>query len=214
MQNQINTDHFSAIIFDLGGVILNLDYNLTINAFKKLGGSNFEQLYSQAQQDKIFDQYETGKISSQQFIDYLRQFLPSNTSDQTIRDAWNIMLLDLPEQRIQLLKNLSKKHQIFLFSNTNDIHYKAFTSSLADQYGDPNLLDQLFIQTYFSHMVGERKPDAAAFNTVINDHQLNPSTTLFIDDSIQHIEGAKSIGIHAYHLQNEDIIDIFKNSNL
>lgn len=207
MSQKIDLQSIDAIIFDLGGVILNLDYNLTINAFKKLGGENFEQLYSQANQDKIFDKYEIGSISTQEFLQYLSQFLP-NSSEDSIKDAWNIMLLDLPVERLELLRSLKKEYQMFLFSNTNELHYNSFTEQLNQTFGSGDILTNEFEQTYFSHLVGERKPNSSAFELVINEHQLNPQRTLFIDDSIQHIEGAAAIGLKTHHLVNSDIINI------
>lgn len=209
MPKQIKLSNLSAIIFDLGGVILNLDYDLTVNAFKQLGGQKFDELYTQAYQDKIIDQFETGQISSRKFIDYMRSFLPGKIDDETVKNAWNAMLLDLPSERIDLLQEIGKTHPIFLFSNTNEIHFENFTSYIGRTYGNENLLEDLFIQTYYSHQVGLRKPQAEAFEKVISDHDLNPSTTLFVDDSIQHIEGAQKVGLLTRHLVDDDIINIF-----
>jgi len=202
-------DNVKAIIFDLGGVVLNLDYDLTINAFKKLGGDNFDNLYSQAQQDKVFDKYEVGEMSTDDFIAYLKSFLPANTSVKQVQDAWNVMLLDLPLCRIELLKKLNKDYQLFLFSNTNEMHFNAFSDSLKEAYGNERILEELFIQTYYSHQVKKRKPNAEAFETVLNDHSLEAAQTLFIDDSVQHIEGAQKIGLQTIHLVDKDIVDIF-----
>lgn len=199
-----------AIIFDLGGVVLNLDYNKTIDQFKILGKENFEKLYTQSQQDKIFDQFETGKISAQEFRKYMKSFLDEQITDEQIDFAWNAMLLDLPAARIELLLRLKKEYKIFLFSNTNEIHFDAFQKIIQQQYGDANLLEKVFHQTYYSHLVGERKPNQAAFNTVLSDHTLISQRTLFIDDSIQHIEGASRMGIKVRHLLNEDIISLFR----
>ena len=204
----IELKNIDTIIFDLGGVILNLDYDLTINAFKQLGGDRFDELYTQANQDKIFDSYEIGALSSADFVQYLKQFLPQTVSDQSIIDAWNVMLLDLPKQRIDFLNRLKKKLPIYLFSNTNEIHYKAFTSEIVKKYGQEDLLDGIFEKAYFSHLCGERKPNQAAFQLVLDNHNLIAERTLFIDDSIQHIEGARSLGLQAYHLVNQHIDEL------
>ena len=200
---------FDAIIFDLGGVILNLDYNKTIAGFENLGMKNFQEYYAQAQQDAVFDNYETGSITSDEFRAYFRETIDSNLSDSAIDNAWNEMLLDLPSHRIELLKNIKDQTRIYLFSNTNAIHLEAFKNIIQDAYGNANLLEETFLETYYSHIVGERKPNAAAFNKVLRDHQLQPEKVLFVDDSEQHIIGAKNIGINAYHLVNEDISQIF-----
>ena len=212
LSGKIKLNEIDAIIFDLGGVILNLDYNLTIDAFKKLGGSNFETLYTQAHQDHIFDLYEIGELSSSNFIAYLNQFIP-NSTPEAIVSGWNAMLLNLPAYRIHLLEKLKTSHSIFLFSNTNELHLQSFKGELQKVYGNGDLLETIFERAYFSHLVGKRKPNAEAFELVLNDFGLNPSRTLFIDDSEQHILGAKQLGIKTYHLVGEDIIDIFDFPN-
>ncbi|MDX1349748.1 MAG: HAD family phosphatase [Putridiphycobacter sp.] len=201
--------NFDAIIFDLGGVILNIDYNKTINAFKNLGVQNFDSLYTQAQQNDLFDKLEVGSITENDFYSEIKNLAATKLSNQQIQFAWNAMLLDLPLARIQFLRNLSKNTPIYLLSNTNSIHLSAFKSIIKNQHGDHDLLESIFIETFYSHQIGFRKPNAEAFNLIIAKHQLNPSTTLFIDDSIQHIEGAKKVGLQAHHLVNQDITSLF-----
>ncbi|MBK9190224.1 MAG: HAD family phosphatase [Crocinitomicaceae bacterium] len=198
----------SAIIFDLGGVILNLDYNLTVEAFRNLGKENFDQLYAQSHQDKIFDRFETGEISAPEFRNYMRGFYEKPISDFQIDNAWNAMLLDLPKHRVTFLEKIAKQKRIFLFSNTNEIHFDAFRKKIAGDFGTPDLLESLMEKTYYSHLAGRRKPNVDAFQLVIDNHKLNPAETLFIDDSIQHIEGAKKLGIQTIHLTGTDISDL------
>jgi len=199
---------YNAIIFDLGGVVLNLDYNRTVEAFKKLGKENFEKLYTQSHQDKVFDLFETGKISGDEFVSYMKQFLDASVTRSDLEKAWNAMLLDLPRRRIDLLKELKKTFRIFLFSNTNEIHLSAFKEIIKAQHNNENLLEDTFHQTYYSHLVGERKPDVAAFRKVLDQHNLVPEKTLFIDDSAQHIEGAQKLNIQTIHLVDQDICDL------
>lgn len=203
-------DNIEAIIFDLGGVILNLNYQLTIDRFKEMGEEKFNELYSQASQDKIFDAFELGDMSSDHFINYLSKFLPETISNVEIVEAWNLMLLDLPKERLDLLKDLKSQFKLYLFSNTNDLHFTAFSEYFVKNFEDANLLDKYFIKTYYSHMVGKRKPNHDAFNLVLDENSLKPENVLFIDDSIQHIEGAKSVGIQTFHLVGTDVLTIFK----
>lgn len=201
----------STILFDLGGVILNLDYNRTIEAFKTMGENNFEKMYSQAQQNNTFDYFETGKISPNEFRSYLKEFLGSETTDQEINDAWNAMLLDLPKERLDFLEELKKKYRILLFSNTNAIHLKKFREIIFEEHGDFDLLEKTFHKTYYSHEIGLRKPHGEAFEYILKEQNLSPEEVVFIDDSIQHVEGAKSIGINAYLLKDTDIITLCKD---
>lgn len=200
----------SAILFDLGGVILNLDYNRTIDAFKNLGEESFDELYSQAQQNAIFDRIETGEITEEYFREYLISFLGDKVTNEMVDNAWNAMLLDLPQERIDFLHDLKKSYKIYLFSNTNAIHLRAFQNIIKNQYGNAELLEDVFDKTYYSHLIQRRKPNAAAFQFILDDLNLSAGEVIFIDDSIQHIEGAKSVGIDAYHLVNTDIISLLK----
>ena len=119
------------IIFDLGGVILNLDYSLTTKAFQDLGLLNFEEMYAQANQTSIFDDLEIGKISAQHFINLVLPYLPVGTSANKVVHAWNAMILDFPKEHLELLMELKKTKKLFLLSNTNEIHIQAVYRSLA-----------------------------------------------------------------------------------
>jgi len=201
--------NFEAIIFDLGGVILNIDYHKTIQAFKNIGIESFDNLYNQAQQNQLFDNLETGKISESDFYTEIQKVSNVPISVEQIKTAWNTMLLDLPSARIEFLRGLSQKTPIFLLSNTNSIHLNAFQKIINDSFGQRDLLEDVFVETFYSHEIGLRKPNAEAFKLILNKHHLKPGTTLFIDDSIQHIEGANKVGLKTHHLVNQDIITLF-----
>lgn len=187
------------IILDLGGVLLNIDYHLTINAFKDLGIKNFDELYTQANQSDIFDLFEKGDTEPHHFIDGLIKHLPSSIQQQDIINAWNAMLLDFPKERLDFLLQLKNRYNTVLLSNTNALHLDFFHNQLKDVYGLDSL-DDYFNQTYFSCDMGMRKPDPEIFLEVCQREGFIPSETLFIDDSTQHVEGAKIAGLHAYHL--------------
>ncbi len=198
------------IIFDLGGVLLNIDYTLTEQAFMQLGMRHFAEVYSQAKQSLLFDSFETGKISASEFRKQLRPHLPENTSNADIDKAWNAMLLDFPAVHIEWLTKLKTKKRLFLLSNTNEIHEKAFETYLHQTFGE-NIFSQLFENYYYSHRIGLRKPDAACFRYVLEKNKLQASETLFIDDSLQHIEGAQACGIHARWLSKQEKLWDFIN---
>jgi glucose-1-phosphatase len=196
------------IIFDLGGVILNIDYGKTANAFKKVGVANFDKIYSQAKQGQVFDKLETGELTPDEFREYMKKIVPSlQLSD--IDKSWNAMLLDLPAPRIDLLNKLKKKYRLFLLSNTNEIHVKCFRKIIESSYGE-NIFDTIFENQYYSSDIGLRKPNPECFQYVLEKNGIEPSETLFIDDSIQHIEGARKLKINTYHLiPGEDITTLF-----
>lgn len=187
------------IIFDLGGVILNIDYRLTIDAFIRLGFNDFELAFSQAQQLNLFDNLDKGLITPNEFREGLRTLAPIELSDQQIDDAWNAMLLDFPNQRLHLLDCLKTQYNTFLLSNTNAIHFEEYNKILDKNFSLKNL-SKYFLKEYYSHFIHMRKPNAEVFQLIINENNLKPHQTLFIDDSIQHVEGAKKLGIFAYHL--------------
>ena len=196
---------FDAIIFDLGGVIINLDYQLTIDAFKNLGLANFDEMYTQAKQSNLFDDFETGKISSQHFINSLLPYLPSGVSANKVVHAWNAMILDFPKERLDFLDKLKSNYRIFLLSNTNDIHLQAVKRSLVNT--TDRKLESYFEKVYLSHEVKLRKPHKEIFELVCKEQNLDPSRTLFIDDTIGHIDGSIKIGLKGIHLKGDNSIE-------
>lgn len=199
-----------AIIFDLGGVLLNIDYDRTSDAFKQLGVHNFNILYSQSSQYPLFDDLEIGKITPKEWRQSLRGLTNLTLEDNRIDEAWNAMLLDFPLNRLNLLERLSKHYRIFLFSNTNEVHANAYLKYLKNEMGITNFYG-LFEHAYLSFNCGFRKPHPSSFSYILNKHQLIPDKTLFIDDSIQHIEGAKQAGLLVHHLKKGvDVISLFK----
>jgi HAD superfamily hydrolase (TIGR01509 family) len=206
---KIDQKKYKNIIFDLGGVILNIDYNLTVEAFKKLGLNDFNQLFSKASQTNLFDAYEIGQISSEKFIEELQIIIGKNITKKAIINAWNAMLLDLPKERLLLLEKLKKTHRTFLLSNTNEIHKIAYCDYLKNTY-ELNDFSDFFEKQYLSFEIGLRKPNVEIFDFVVKNNMLKKEETLFIDDSIQHIQGARAYGIDAFHLNNgTSITDLF-----
>lgn len=188
------------IIFDLGGVIINLDYDATREAFIQLGFRDFDAVYSQVQQGGLFDAMDKGEITPGEFRNKIRQCIDRDVSDDEIDAAWNAMLLDVPADRIELLKQLKEKYRLFLLSNTNSIHVKQFSADLQHVYGTPDFTPY-FEKWYYSCAMGMRKPDAEIFEYLLNENQLRAEETLFIDDSVQHIEGAQKCGLKTLYLR-------------
>ena len=186
------------ILFDLGGVLLNIDYGLTEKAFVELGLSDFPNIYSQARQSGLFDDFEMGKISEKNFFDKIGDIFNERPADEEIKHAWNAMLLDFPAHRLDMLKKLSRDRRIFLISNTNAIHYDALNASFVDVYG--HKLGDYFEKDYYSHILGMRKPNREVFEYITNECEIKPEETIFIDDSLQHIEGARKLHFQAHLL--------------
>ena len=196
------------IIFDLGGVILKLDYSKTEDEFKKIGVVHFKELYSQKKQTLLFDDFEKGKIKSEEFISSFKESGNLKIKEIDFINAWNAMLLEIPIENLQFINGLKKDYNIFLLSNTNEIHIKKFEGDLKTN----NMLEQFykcFDKIYYSSRMGKRKPEENCFNQVLEENGFIAENTLFIDDSIQHIEGAKKVGIKTFHLEkNKSILDL------
>jgi putative hydrolase of the HAD superfamily len=198
------------IIFDLGGVIINLDYQLTYKAFEGLGIKEFTSLYNQFTLTTLFDDLETGKIEPEVFLNEMQRHTAPGTTHQQIVDAWNAMLLDFPLRRLQILQQLRQHYGLYLLSNTNAIHLEAFNRILQDSRGIPSLAS-FFDKAYYSHLIGLRKPEKETYQFVLEENGLDPAETLFIDDTLPNVEGAKAAGIQTIHLlPPKTMADIFK----
>ena len=213
---------YDAIIFDLGGVILQLNYQASVDALGVLLGQDVSGLYSQTAQSQLFDAYERGDIPTSSFRRGLIELLPHDQQTYVARlddvdfqyafdQAWSAMLLDIPAQTLHFLQQLKGDKQTFLLSNTNEVHLhwfrREYTARHATAWG---AFDDLFHAAHYSHELRQRKPDAAAFEAVIVRHGLNPARTLFVDDNPYNVAGARSVGLRAaLHPSNAPLYDRF-----
>jgi putative hydrolase of the HAD superfamily len=194
-----------AIIYDFGGVLIDVDYHASVRAFENLGIIGFDTLYSQAKQTGFFDDFEIGAISDYDFRNRVREVCKAfELKDTEIDMAWNAMILGMPASRVEMICEIRTKLPVFLLSNTNIIHERCFTKMLHTDLGE-NPLTKMFNNVYLSHHIGMRKPDKEVFDFVLTKNGLTRESTLFIDDSIQHIEGAKQVGLQTYWLNNHTI---------
>ena len=205
-------ENIKNIILDLGGVLINLDYDKLNKSLSSLGLSN---AFSKAKQIELFDKLEEGKISDENFLREFNELAKANHNHQTIINAWNSILLDFPQERLHLLRLLAEKYRMFLFSNTNSIHINEVYNILKRDCG-VNDLNQYFERIYLSNELGLRKPKSEGFKFILEDNQLKANETLFIDDSPQHVEGAKKVGLNAkwLDLEKEDITILINRLSL
>ena len=202
-------ENIKNIIFDYGNVIFSLDFLKGQAAWKELGINNAANFFGHKQQDEIFDKFDRGEVTADQFRDYIRQKTdnPELSNDQ-INAAWNSMLLGIETGNHELLLRLKDKYRTFLLSNINEIHYEYIMNYLKTDFGfDGN--DHIFEKTYYSHLTGKRKPEAAIFELVLKENDLNPSETLFIDDSPQHLAAAQKLGIQTFLMTAPDTLQQF-----
>ena len=195
------------IIFDLGGVLLNLAPDLTDKGFELISGSNdqYNKIFEKLHQLNIFNDLEVGAIDGSTFINTILEHLPA-ANPQEIRTAWSAMLLDFPTDRLTLLEDLKKDgFRVFLLSNTNSLHLEDFRKIMYDAHQIEDF-DSYFEHAYYSHEVGFRKPDSSIFQYVLDHAQLNPKETVFVEDTPDNLLGAEAVGIHPLlHPRNGDI---------
>ena len=197
------TDPIRNIIFDFGNVICNIDVRITENRFVEMGFKIDDPDYPASASKRIFEELEAGKLTPAQFRDSLRPFFDQPVSDREIDDAWNALLLDIPQERIDMLEKIRNNYRTFMLTNTNQIHYLQYVQTFRKQTGYDDF-DGLFEKAFYSYRIGLQKPDPEIFRYVLNDSHLLPSETLFIDDTLMHVESAHSLGIHAHHLHIGD----------
>jgi len=197
------------IIFDLGGVLLNIDYNKTSDAFKKLGATDFDSFYSQQGANEVFEALETGNISETDFYNTMQDHCLPNTTHEQIKAAWNAILLDFRKESLQFLSHLDSKYNLFLLSNTNSIHQAAFNNMFTRQTGHSNF-DDFFTVAYYSHLIHKRKPYPSTYTFVLEDAGIIAEETLFIDDSKVNIEGATEAGLKTHWLTPGEKIELLK----
>jgi FMN phosphatase YigB (HAD superfamily) len=196
-------------IFDYGNVIFSIDFGRVQQSLKGLGISNVDEFYGHLKQDEIFDQFDRGHITAAEFRNRIREKAGnSSLTDEEIDTAWNSILVGIADGNHELLLSLKDKYRTFLLSNINEIHFDFIMKYLKKEFGFVNN-DHLFEKVYYSHFTGMRKPEIAIFEKVLSENGLNPAETLFIDDSPQHLEAAKSLGIQTFLMTAPDTILAF-----
>ncbi|MGM0579856.1 MAG: HAD family hydrolase [Bacteroidota bacterium] len=187
------------IIFDLGGVIINLYVEKTISAFAQLSGLPEKEVEKAYLSADVFKQYEKGQISDAEFRQSLRDNFNLKATDAEIDQAWNAMLGEIPIVRIDSIKELIQHYKCIVLSNTNAIHERAFHKILSGSFSYQNLND-LFHEVYFSHELNQRKPDQEIYQNVLNLSQTEATEALFMDDGQANLDSASKLGIHTLHI--------------
>ncbi|MCC2545451.1 HAD family phosphatase [Hymenobacter sp. BT175] len=189
------------LLFDFGGVIINIDYQLTLQAMRALSSAGTTIEFTQQQQSELFDNLETGRLTPDEFRDGLRRSYDLQTTDAQLDEAWNAMLLDVPAERLTLLRELrAQGYQTALLSNTNAVHIGEINERLARQYGHRQGIADELDRVFYSQQVGLRKPGEEIFRHVLREMNWRAEETLFIEDSLQHIETARRLGFRTLFL--------------
>jgi glucose-1-phosphatase len=194
------------IIFDLGNVLLDIDYNKTIDAFEQLGFQNFKTSYSPEKMGPLFEDIETGKLSEEELYTVIKSLSKTPLSTEQIKHAWNALLLDFRKESLVYLKKLPARYTIYLLSNTNSIHLTAFNEIL-EREGQDRTLESYFTKAYYSNVIGFRKPYRECYQFVLKDAGIKAEETLFIDDLPVNITGANAVGLQTHLLLPNERIE-------
>ena len=202
------------IIFDLGGVILDIDETIVYKELEKLG-INTSELSHSKEFIEIMSKFDTGIYTAPTFRKKCKDLLGiEKMTDQKFDSIWNAMLLDIPRERVEAIEKVKKHYRIFLMSNTNEIHYDLYVRDLQLRFGY-NEFDELFNKSYFSFAEHLEKPDPRFFELILDHEHLLPEETLFIDDTAANIKVAQSLGINTYHISREELVrNLFNNGVL
>jgi len=173
-----------------------------------VSGIDQKELTKRFLSEHIFEKFDTGSLNPAQFRSELCRIMNTEVSDSEIDRIWNKLILDIPPQRVELLKELRKNYRVFLLSNTNSIHFEHYTREFNETFGI-NLAD-LFDRVFVSHEIGIHKPDAGIYIHVLENAHINASESIFIDDSLANIEAAALLGIAGIHITNgQDVTSFF-----
>lgn len=206
---KIDLSNIKNIIFDLGKVLLNLDFDASINAFKELGLPTEVLDNQHAYSDPVFYELEVGKVTPKEFTARVRKVLNNpDASDLQIEDAWFAMIKDIPPKRVKKLQELAENYKVYLFSNTNQIHIERLHSEFKMIHGID--FSSLFVKDFYSHEIHERKPDLSSYEKVIELSGVNPNESVFVDDLEKNIAGAEKAGLKTFWLkEGMEMAEIF-----
>ena len=195
------------IVFDLGGVLVDLDFKAAINGLQKAGFANVKEQLQSFDREGIFQKFELGEMTAEEFRTAIRENSTVTLTDEEIDALWNAMLLEIPREKLELILDLRGKYMVYLLSNTNSIHWD-YVCKNAFNYRGFRVKDY-FEETFLSYEMHLAKPDKAIFEKVLQDANLLPEETLFIDDSEANCKAAEEVGIHAHHYHIGDDLSKF-----
>ena len=197
------------IVFDLGGVLVDLDFKVAINGLQKAGFANVKEQLQTLHQGGIFQKFELGEMSADELRTAIRENSTVELTDEEVDNLWNAMLLEIPREKLELILALRGKYMVYLLSNTNSIHWDYVCKNAFNYRGFR--VNDYFEETFLSYEMHLAKPDKAIFEKVLQDANLLPEETLFIDDSEANCKAAEEVGIHAHHYHiGDDLSKVFE----
>jgi epoxide hydrolase-like predicted phosphatase len=199
-----------AVVFDIGDVLVDISYDLTVSRFQALSNLDFQTVLGYSNQYEIFNQYERGELTTDDFIAQLKKHLREDVTDQQVIAAWNSMLVHFPSQKIDLLMRLKSQYRLFALSNINELHVNEVNRSVKMLYG-VSQFSSYFEEAIYSNEVGMRKPEPRIYEHLIKKANTHPANILFIDDKLENIQAANNLGISTIHLTDRNkLVSIFE----
>ena len=200
------------IVFDLGDVVINIDFMLTYKAFAALSGMTLDATLLKFEALSVFDQYEKGVFTDDEFIAFMKKNFAPQVSDAVIINAWNSILLDIPSERIDLMKSLKNKYATYILSNTSNLHIIEVNNILQRATGVADL-KELVIKPFYSYEMELRKPGKLIYDTMVAEIGCKPEEVVFVDDNEENVIAANTMGINAILVTKENsILEIFKDA--
>lgn len=191
------------IVFDFGGVIVNISRDAAVKKFIEIGVANADELLDAYHQKGAFLQVEDGTINAEEFRVILSELAGKELTFEQVKEGWLGFMLDVPQCRLDYLLELRKKYKLYILSNTNSFIMSWARSNDFTVAGRP--LDDYFDKIYTSYELKSVKPDKTIFEYMINDAGLLPVETLFVDDGPANIKMAKELGMMTFQpINGED----------
>lgn len=184
------------LLFDLGGVIMDLDRDRCVRAFERLGMKDADDFLGVYGQKGAFLALESGEIDADEFHSQVRPMIyRENVSDEEIDAAFNEFLIGIPVHRLESLRELRRDYKVYLLSNTNPI---MVNGKIAEEFRkEGREMADYFDGIFTSYEAKCCKPGKAIFDYTEKVGGLNPSETLFFDDSQSNVDAARSYGFNS-----------------
>jgi glucose-1-phosphatase len=194
------------LIFDFGNVLFDLNLPSIEQGMRRLFGSHYEAAGRELKAQRVFELYETGGLSTDEFVDAIRTAAGQQHSAEAVVNIWNGIFIGMPRHRFDLLLQLREHYNVFLLSNINDLHARWIDDYMLREHGFNDFQTEFFDGVYYSHLIRLRKPDRDIYEYVLADAELQAGDCLFFDDLPQNIEAAQTVGIAGHvHPVGEEI---------
>jgi glucose-1-phosphatase len=204
MSSMLSPGAADALLFDLGRVVLDIDFSQALNCWARHAGCTPESLAARFVRDEAYERHELGALSDADYFESLRTALQIGISDAAFLEGWNAIFAGEMPGIAPLLARAAKRMPLYAFSNTNRPHVEYFSIAYAPLLGH-------FKEVFLSSTIGLRKPDAAAYEHVVKAIGAPPERIVFFDDLSENIEGARACGLTAVHVRSiEDVAGALK----